>query len=332
MRPGVFRVDNATGNARNGRVRWDPSKSLWINGCLVSFAALAPFHTTAGAVVTGLLLTYLTLLLGHSVGMHRKLIHRTYDCPRWLERVLVYLGVLVGMGGPAGLIRIHDVRDWAQRAADCHDYFSHRAPFLKDAWWQLNCRFEFDTPPTLEIEPEVSADPFYRLLDRTWMLQQLPLGVVLYAIGGVSWVVWGVFGRVFLSVAGHWTITYLTHNPGPGRWLVPDAGVQASNLPGFGLLTLGECWHNNHHAFPESARIGLAPGEFDPGWHVLRGLAAFGWVKNVGLPRGEDRRGDLVDTIDRAATAAQSAPELANFPPKKSPGFHAGRSGASPTR
>ena len=276
MRPGVFRVDTATGNACRGRVRWDPAQSLWINGCLVLFAALAPFHTTAGAVVTSLLLTYLTLLLGHSVGMHRKLIHRTYDCPRWLERTLVYLGVLVGMGGPSGLIRIHDVRDWAQRETDCHDFFSHRASFLKDAWWQLNCRFEFDAPPKLHIEAAVADDPFYRFLDRTWMLQQLPLGILLFAVGGLPWVVWGIFGRVFLSVAGHWTITYLTHNPGPGRWLVPDAGVQASNLPGFGLLTLGECWHNNHHAFPESARIGLAPAS-----SIRAGWSFAGWPRSA---------------------------------------------------
>ena len=52
-----------------------------------------------------------------------------------------------------------------------------------------------------------------------------------YGLGGLPWVIWGVFGRVFVSVAGHWTVTYLTHNPGPGHWLVPEAGVQASNLP-----------------------------------------------------------------------------------------------------
>ena len=64
-----------------------------------------------------------------------------------------------------------------------------------------------------------------------------------------------------MSVTGHWIVTYLTHNPGPGAWRVPDAGVQASNLAGCGLITMGECWHNNHHAFPESARMGLQPGE-----------------------------------------------------------------------
>ena len=96
------------------------------------------------------------------------------------------------------------------------------------------------------------------------MLQQLPLAAFLFMIGGRSWVVWGISVRVVLSVVGHWTVICLTHNPCPGNWLEPGAGSQASNLPGWGLLAVGECWHNNHHAFPESARIGFN-GQMDPG-------------------------------------------------------------------
>lgn len=215
MRPEVFRVDGSAGDCVRGTVRWAPAKSLWINGCLLGFVCLAPWHTTPGSVAMCAALTYLTLLLGHSVGMHRKLIHRTYQCPRWLERILVYLGVLVGMGGPFDMLRIHDVRNWAQREPQCHDFFSHRRSFWRDAMWQLNARFEFVTPPVFVIEDDIRLDPFYRWLQHTWMLQQIPLAVILYAMGGWSWVVWGVFGRVFVSVAGHWTVTYLTHNPGP---------------------------------------------------------------------------------------------------------------------
>ena len=74
-----------------------------------------------------------------------------------------------------------------------------------------------------------------------------------------------------------------------------DAAVQASNLPGLGLLTYGECWHNNHHAFPESARIGLEPGQADPGWWVIRGLERAELVRNVGRPRPATSREDLTD-------------------------------------
>lgn len=308
MRPGVFRVKGSTGDSVHGTVCWAPAKSVWINSCLVAFIVLAPAYTTWSSVLMFVALTYATLLLGHSVGMHRKLIHRTYDCPKWLEYLMVYLGVLVGMGGPIGIVLIHDVRDWAQREPDCHDFFSHRRGFWRDALWQLNARFEFDRPPEIHLERGLAQDPVYRFLQRTWMAQQLPLALLLYTLGGAPWVVWGIFGRVFVSVAGHWTITYLTHNPGPGRWWVPDAGVQASNLPGFGLVTLGECWHNNHHAFPESARIGLEAGEVDPGWWVICALERGGLVWNVGMPRVEARRDDLRDTQTGRSEKVRAVP------------------------
>jgi stearoyl-CoA desaturase (delta-9 desaturase) len=64
-------------------------------------------------------------------------------------------------------------------------------------------------------------------------------------------------------------------------------------LPGWAFLTHGECWHNNHHAFPESARMGIAPGEWDPGWQMLRLFERVGLVSNIGLPRAEFKRDDL---------------------------------------
>ncbi|MEM8983205.1 MAG: acyl-CoA desaturase [Pseudomonadota bacterium] len=306
MRPEVFRVAGSHADPCDGRVVWAPLKSLWINGCLIVFVVGALFATSASAIVLFLVTTYLSLLLGHSIGMHRKLIHRTFECPKLLERLLVYLGVLVGMAGPFELIRVHDVRDWAQREPDCHDFFSHRRSLWQDALWQLNCTFEFARPPTACIEAEVANDPFYRFLERTWMLQQLPLALGFFVVGGWPWVVWGVFGRIFVSVAGHWTVTYLTHNPGPGQWVVPSAGVQASNLRGAGLITMGECWHNNHHAFPESARIGLAPDEIDPGWTVLRWFEATGLVWNLGEPRPRACQEDLVQSVNRAQSYCES--------------------------
>jgi len=301
MRPGVFRVDGEGASPVSGRVVFAPAKASWNLSMLAGTLILAPLTFSFSALAVFLVLTYATLLLGHSVGMHRRFIHRSFDCPKWLERLLVWLGTVVGMAGPFGILRIHDLRDWAQREPDCHDFFSHRRSLWVDAWWQLTGRFEFERPPRFAIEPEFAQDPFYRWLERTWMLQQLPLAALLYLGGGWAWVVWGVVVRVCVSVIGHWTVTYLTHNPGPGRWHVHGAGVQATNLPGYGFVTMGECWHNNHHAFPESARIGLHAGELDPAWLVISWLSRVGLATRVGLPRPVMARADLEERAEQFA-------------------------------
>jgi fatty-acid desaturase len=77
-------------------------------------------------------------------------------------------------------------------------------------------------------------------------------------------------------------------------WWVKGAAVQASNLPGWSLLTHGECWHNNHHAFPESANMALEAGQFDPGYQVLLLLQRCGLVSNIGVPRPDNRCEDLI--------------------------------------
>lgn len=296
MRPYVQRISADGADASAGRVVIAPAKALW-NGLMLGTAIVfGPSTLSLDSLLVFLVMTYITLLLGHSVGMHRRLIHMSYDCPKWIERILVYLGVVVGMAGPFGILRIHDIRDWAQREPQCHDFFAHRRSLFVDAFWQLTCRFEFERGPQFNIEPELETDPWYRFLERTWMLQQLPIAAVLFLLGGWPWVVWGVFVRVIVSVTGHWVVTYLTHNPGPGHWTVVDAGVQASNVAGLGFITMGECWHNNHHAFPESARIGLMPGELDPGWWVIRQLHRLGLVSRVGLPRGPSQCEDLLPT------------------------------------
>ena len=99
----------------------------------------------------------------------------------------------------------------------------------------------------------MQRDPVHRFMDATWMLQQLPLALVLFACGGWAYVVWGIAVRVSASITGHWLIGHFAHNGGPRNWHIEGAGVQGYNIPFTALLTMGENWHNNHHAFPEPA-------------------------------------------------------------------------------
>jgi hypothetical protein len=128
-----------------GRVRWAPAKSLWIGTMTSAAIVFGPLAFSWDAFVLFVATSAVTLCFGHSVGMHRRLIHESFECPLWLEHLCVYLGTLVGMAGPIGMVRLHDFRDWAQRQPACHDYSCHRAGFWRDGWWQLHAGLPLST-------------------------------------------------------------------------------------------------------------------------------------------------------------------------------------------
>ena len=129
-----------------------------------------------------------------------------------------------------------------------------------------------------------TSDPFYRFIERTWRFQQLPLALILYAFGGWAWVLWGISVRIVLSLTGHWAVVHFSHKGGHQGWRIAGLPVQGYNLPRLGLITFGEAFHSNHHAFLHSARLGLEPGQPDPGFWLIRSLAALGLANNVQLP------------------------------------------------
>ena len=80
---------------------------------------------------------------------------------------------------------------------------------------------------------------------------------------------------------------------------VDGAAVQGHNIRFVSLLTMGECWHNNHHAYPGSACLGLYAGEWDPGWWTLLVLRRAGLAWDLRLPHELPPRPELrkLDTL-----------------------------------
>lgn len=173
---GAFKVGSLSNlehaDPAHGHLVWDWPRSLWNMGFIIGAIVLGPIFFSWGGVTVFLLLSGFTLCVGHSVGFHRRLIHRTFECPKWLERLMIYVGVLVGMGGPLWTVGLHDIRDWAQRQQDCHWFLRHAKPALADGFYYLNFRLIFDKPPTFDAGPGISDDSFYVFLQRTWMLHQ----------------------------------------------------------------------------------------------------------------------------------------------------------------
>ena len=167
-------TDLDTASPVEGEVLWDPGRSLWNSGFLVAALVLGPLTFSWSAFAIFLGLSAVTLCAGHSVGFHRRLIHRSFECPKWLERMMVYLGTLVGMGGPVWTIGLHDSRDWAQREADCHWFLRHGKPLWIEGFYYLNFKLKLKHPPGFDPGPGIGDDPFYNFLQRTWMAHQIP--------------------------------------------------------------------------------------------------------------------------------------------------------------
>lgn len=290
-----------------GQIVWDPVKSLlWFLHLAGALAALVFYPGWEGFLVF-VVLTAITICAGHSTGMHRLLIHRSFETPRMVEYALVYLGVLVGMAGPFGMIRAHDLRDWHQRQAKCPPHPSHGAGFWRDAWWQMHCAYRLDHPPEFHIEPEVARSGFYQWVEATWMAQQVPLALILWWIGGMEWVLWGVSVRVLVSLTGHWAVGHFAHKRGHQGWRIEGLPVQGYNLPGLGLITFGENWHGNHHAFPHSARLGVEPGQVDPGFWFIRAMELIGMAKAIRLPDSAPERDGLRRVVEEPEMTALGA-------------------------
>jgi stearoyl-CoA desaturase (delta-9 desaturase) len=129
--------------------------------------------------------------------------------------------------------------------------------------------------------PDLAKDPFYQWLDKYHWALQLALAIGLFAWGGLSALVWGTFVRVTFIYHSTWLVNSATHIWGYQSY---KTGDNSRNLWWVSVLASGEGWHNNHHAFPYSARHGLRWWEFDVTYLIIRFLKRLGLARNIKLP------------------------------------------------
>ena len=246
---------------------------------ILHVAAIAAFFmfSWANLAVTLFLLWFATGL-GISMGYHRLHTHRSYHVPKALEYMFAVCGALTLEGGPIFWVATHRVHH--QKSDQPGDPHSPR----EGAWWahmiwmMVGEAKHSNTQLMAKYAPDLAKDPFYVWLDRYHWLPNVLLSVLLYAIGGVSMVLWGVALRVVIGLHATWLVNSATHMWGSRRFATRD---DSRNLWWVALITFGEGWHNNHHAHPTSARHGLAWYEFDPSWIQIQILKALGIAKSV---------------------------------------------------
>jgi fatty-acid desaturase len=265
-----------------GRVRFDAGKTIWLWGLAVPGLAVGIPSLTTTTVAVALVLAFVTLCIGHSVGLHRGVIHRTYRAHPIVRGALVYLAVLAGLGGPLSWIRIHAVRDYWQNRADCPRYFAYGHSIARDFVWNLHLRFEpADDRANARLPAGVLRDPWLGFLEQTWPAHVVVLALGLLAALGPAGVAVCLCARTAAGIVGHWFVGYAAHAWGERRFVVEGATESGTNVWLLGVLAFGEGFHNNHHAYPGSARMGIRRRELDLGWVVIRALEQLRLVHDV---------------------------------------------------
>lgn len=135
-----------------------------------------------------------------------------------------------------------------------------------------------DTTTLARYVPDLAKDKFHVWITKFHYLPMVVLGAVLLAIGGLPFVMWGIFLRTVVGLHATWLVNSATHMWGSRRFSTRDL---STNNWLVALITFGEGWHNNHHAHPTSARHGLKWYEVDLNWYGIRALRLLGLAKQI---------------------------------------------------
>jgi len=266
------------------------------------------WQTTWAAIGVALLLHLICGGFGICVGYHRLLTHRSFKCPQWLEYAFALAGSLSLQGGALEWVALHRKHhQFSDHEGDPHSategfWWSHMIWVLfspsRKTWRELRNRYA----------PDLEKRLFYRMLERTHYLGPIILAVALYFLGGWPFVVWGVCVRLVTTYHVTWFVNSASHMWGYRSFVSSD---QSTNCWWVALLSYGEGWHNNHHAFPTSARHGLKPWEIDFSYYFIRALKAVGLAWDLHVPSPERMREKLVQKADMIAEKlSETADEL----------------------
>jgi stearoyl-CoA desaturase (Delta-9 desaturase) len=230
------------------------------------------------------------------VGFHRLFTHRSFEAGPALRALFAVAGSMAVQGSVIEWVATHRRHHaYADAYGDPHSPHLVEAPGLRGVargLWHAHVGWFLSPVRTSPARwaPDLQDDPVLSRVNRAfgWLVVTsffLPplLGFVLTGtlMGTVSAFVWGSLVRIFLLHHVTWSINSICHFFGDRPFTSRDEST--NNWP-LSLISFGESWHNNHHAFPTSARHGLLRGQLDPSWRVIRTLELLRLVRKVRLP------------------------------------------------
>lgn len=249
-----------------------------------------------------LLVMYVLCGLGITVGFHRLFTHKSFATGRAMTALLAILGSMTLQGPVTQWVTDHRKHHrLSDRPGDPHSPHLHGEGLFATirGLWHAHVGWLLSTKGMERGETygkDLYDDPLIRWIDRlyfVWVALSLAIPFAVGALVGGGWgrgveaMVWGGVLRIFLFQHATWAVNSICHSFGRRPFSTTDESRNNWMLAPF---TFGEAWHNNHHAFPTSARHGLAPRQFDISWLTIRGLERMGLVWNVRLPSEQAQR------------------------------------------
>jgi stearoyl-CoA desaturase (delta-9 desaturase) len=216
--------------------------------------------------------------IGLTLAFHRYFAHRAFQMNRAARFVWSFIGTAAMQKGPLWWAGHHvNHHRYADRDGDPHSpmvsgvYYAHIGWFLNDA---KHDRLE----PTNPVIRDFSKAPEIVWLDRNFFVPPLTLAVLLYAIGGMPWLIWGFCLSTTTLAHATFAINTVNHMFGSRRF---DTIDESRNNALTAFFAVGEGWHNNHHRYQRAARNGFYWWEFDPTWYAIRLMQMVGLVWDI---------------------------------------------------
>ncbi|XP_010503542.1 PREDICTED: probable lipid desaturase ADS3.2, chloroplastic [Camelina sativa] len=263
---------------------WDVGKLVVVGGVHL-LSLLAPFHFNWAAFRVFPWLVYINGVC-ITLSYHRNLSHRSFDLPKWLEYLFAYGGLLAFQGDPIEWVSNHRYHH-----KHCETKRDPHSP--TQGFWFSHMTWIFDSGSILkkcgghDNVDDLVRQPFYRFIQRTVLLHQMAYALLFYFWGGMPFLVWGIGVATVVRLHTTFLVNSVCHVWGTRAWNTSDF---SKNNWWVAIITFGEGWHNNHHAFEFSARQGLEWWQLDGTWYIIRFLEAIGLATNVKLPTESQKK------------------------------------------
>ncbi len=262
-------------SAKSQKIHWNTIVAV----VLFHAGAVAAFFTFSWQnLVAFTLLWWVANSLGIGLGYHRLLTHRGFKTPKWVEYTLAFFGTMALQSGPISWVTTHRLHHaFTETDKDPHS--------PEGGLWWAHIGWIFKGTAQIQPEavmtrysPDLMKERGLRVMNDYYWLSSVLTGIVCFAIGGWSMVFWAVGLRTVFGWHTTWLVNSWTHSWGSRRFETRDTSTNSGLIA---ALTFGEGWHNNHHAYPRSARHGLTWKEFDINWIQIKVMEKLGIATDI---------------------------------------------------